>query len=159
MSLSKELEKIAEIYKKPAKNFSFKYSSYPELILAEGFQFSKIASNQSEHTHPRYCYYNCYTVAINNPKREFFYCEGYAMKKELQIPIEHAWLVNSSFEVIEITWDCNEAEYYGFVFQTDWLRNFIENRKLESYSLFADNYLENFLFLNGVPAEAIVTPV
>lgn len=151
MNLRKEMEKLSQLFPKKTR---FKYNSYVDLILSEGTEFTKIYPHKSELMNPKSCYYNCYTVALIDP--EVFYCEGYAMPKDIQIAFEHAWLINKNFEVIEVTWDFSEVEYYGVAFKSDWLQDFIEQRKEENYSIFGGNYLEKMNLLNGLPNDAVV---
>lgn len=65
------------------------------------------------------CYKNATHVMLN--RDDVFYAEGYAINLiDLPIPLEHAWLVDASGNVIDPTWDRAEDHlYFGVVFERD----------------------------------------
>ena len=55
------------------------------------------------------------------------YAEGYAMKAELPIPMQHAWLVDANNKAIDPTWSSvSNNLYFGIVFETDFVLNLLQ---------------------------------
>lgn len=79
------------------------------------------------------------------------------MRQDLPIPLEHAWLVNKNLEVVEVTWENNQGEYYGFVFNTQWLEKLTKSRKSEEYGVMSVDQANQFNYLDGIPKEALLT--
>jgi len=66
---------------------------------------------------PRECYRNAARLAL--AESQLVYCEGYAVA---HFPVEHAWCVDISGQVIEPTWPRRGGEYFGVPIRTVYLR-------------------------------------
>ncbi|CAB4130412.1 hypothetical protein UFOVP119_36 [uncultured Caudovirales phage] len=67
---------------------------------------------------PKDCYRNAAHLAIANPG--YTYCEGYAIRNSLPLPIQHAWVVDGIGRVIDSTWSEPErCQYLGVPFSRD----------------------------------------
>jgi hypothetical protein len=67
------------------------------------------------------CFNNATLYAVG--RDDVWYAEGYAVEPELPLPVPHAWLVNSSGQVIDPTWpDTRDHTYFGVAFETSFLR-------------------------------------
>lgn len=75
------------------------------------------------------------------------YCEGYAVAKNLTIPLSHAWLSADGVEAIDPTWE-DGVEYFGVGFSQDFLLDFQTRTKL--YGVF-----EGLYALRMTPAAAL----
>lgn len=103
------------------------------------------------------CYYNSYesVTCFDVDSDEWFYCEGYAVRGSLGLPLSHAWLVNREGEVIDRTWDWNDADeefaYFGVPFTPDYIRR---NAVLNGYpSPLWSNEMFNVEILEKDPSE------
>lgn len=81
------------------------------------------------------CYYNSYTTltfGYVNPN-EWFYCEGYAVRASLMLPMSHAWLVNNAGEVLDRTWreDDDSDDVYGY-FGVPFRRTYLVKNSLKT---------------------------
>ena len=65
----------------------------------------------------RECYRNAARLAL--AQSQLVYCEGYAVA---HFPVEHAWCVDVSGQVIEPTWPHLGGEYFGVPIRTVYLR-------------------------------------
>lgn len=62
------------------------------------------------------CYKNA--AAYASVREDIFYAEGYAIDPALPIPIEHAWLVDLTGQVVDPTWNGDGAHvYFGVAFK------------------------------------------
>jgi hypothetical protein len=68
------------------------------------------------------CFMNACRLALQS---ELIYCEGYALR---EIPVMHAWCIDSAGKVIDITWDSGDA-YYGVAIKTDFLLDTVQQQK------------------------------
>lgn len=65
---------------------------------------------------PKYCYHNAQTLAARS-RGKLRYVEGYAMRADLGIPMQHAWCIDEQDRVVDPTWiDPEKAEYFGVPF-------------------------------------------
>jgi hypothetical protein len=66
-----------------------------------------------------YCYQNAISFLFKNARRssrKLVYCEGYAIKSDVGIPMMHGWLCDMEGNVIDLTWD-DVTDYWGVPFQ------------------------------------------
>ena len=83
-----------------------------------------------------------------------WYCEGFALGV---IPIHHAWLVDRSGTVLDLTWDePDKATYWGVAFNTSYLRTKVI--ETERWLSLLDNYEQGWPLLRGIDGvqEAVV---
>lgn len=70
---------------------------------------------------PKACFYNARELVIR--AKGLTYCEGYAMRASLPLPIHHAWAVKGE-TVIDPTWsDPEKCEYLGITFDRKYLKH------------------------------------
>ncbi|MEL6439092.1 MAG: hypothetical protein AAFQ80_07560 [Cyanobacteria bacterium J06621_8] len=131
------------------------YNSFEELVLSEGQEMASIPlPNSIEAGLPRNCYFNCRQALNEHP--ELNYCEGYALAIDYVLPVPHAWLVNSSGEALDPTWQ-TPAAYVGVAFDRGWLYSFLSSRNRDYLAVFEANHLENYSLLwQGLPYEALL---
>lgn len=87
-----------------------------ETVLAKQGMVYKVAKEQQlfKHSIKQLCFQNAYIAAMRSSKLQ--YCEGLAIPDiGVQIPLNHAWVLNSKDEVLETTWDEPGLEYLGIV--------------------------------------------
>lgn len=81
------------------------------------------------------CYYNSYMTLANRDvdMSEWFYCEGYAIRASLLLPMSHAWLVNNAGEVLDRTWreDDDSDDVYGY-FGVPFRRTYLVKNSLKT---------------------------
>lgn len=64
----------------------------------------------------RRCYQNAARL-MKTSRLGLRYCEGYAVRPDLAIPIHHAWCLDRDNRVIDVTWrNAAEAHYLGVAF-------------------------------------------
>jgi len=101
--------------------------TYESIVLKYGRAFEAPA-------HPRpkgirkgsnkHCFMNSYRLT----KQGYRYVEGFAIANiGVQFPIQHAWVVDDKDNVIETTWAESGLEYYGIIFD----REFVNKVMLE----------------------------
>lgn len=104
-----------------------------EFLSKHGKQFTPITVPLSG-TYPLgRCYKNA--ALCSGPVKT--YCEGYAVAKNLTIPLSHAWLSTDGVEAIDPTWE-DGVEYFGVGFTQDFLLDFQARTKL--YGVFEGLY-------------------
>lgn len=59
---------------------------------------------------PKDCFRNATVMALENP--DLYYCEGYAFKPSLGIPIHHGWCVTNQGKIVDPTWETPEQCFY-----------------------------------------------
>lgn len=69
------------------------------------------------------CFMNAYK--LSDQYRTLVYCEGYAVPKNIHLPILHAWVVTPCGHVIDNTWREAGAAYYGIPFRQAFVRETI----------------------------------
>jgi hypothetical protein len=70
-----------------------------------------------------YCYQNSISFLFRHARRsskKLVYCEGYAIKSDVGIPMMHGWLCDMHGNVIDLTWD-DVSDYWGVPFQFDFV--------------------------------------
>jgi hypothetical protein len=100
------------------------YLCMEHLILENGAYFvgQKLPKGYKRGT-PKYCYSNSCEALRKYGKKELLYVEGFV---QAIIPIQHAWNIDSSNQVIELTLKDNDmhplngTEYFGIVFTTEY---------------------------------------
>lgn len=71
----------------------------------------------------RNCFANALAYAVD--RSDVYYVEGYAVDRQLGIPMEHAWLVDNRGSVIDPTWDDpEENDYFGIAFKREFVVKF-----------------------------------
>jgi hypothetical protein len=64
----------------------------------------------------RNCFGNALAYAVD--RGDVYYVEGYALDRQLGMPMQHAWLVDDRGSVIDPTWDDpEENDYFGIAFK------------------------------------------
>lgn len=114
-------------YIKQLKLINPKGSGYYNFLLSKGDKYSsddilkngKLAEEYCIRIISKACFYNAQQLAVFS-KGEFEYCEGYAISKNLGIPIEHAWNVKDG-KIIDISWK-NGIEYFGVRIPYEWIK-------------------------------------
>lgn len=90
------------------------------LRYGQGFRSSGVKPAWLRPGRKRDCFNNAATVA--HARSDVFYTEGYALEPRLPIPIQHAWLVDASGEVIDPTWEnAKDNVYFGIAFDRDFV--------------------------------------
>jgi len=93
--------------------------TYESIVLKHGRAFQAPA-------HPRpkgirkgrnkLCYMNSYHLT----EQSYRYVEGFAIANiSVQIPLQHAWVIDERDNVIETTWPESGLEYYGIIFDRE----------------------------------------
>ena len=156
------LKEYAELKRKTNnKKLNYKYNNYTDLVLENGRSMPLIELPPRDIIRGtiKGCYFNC--LKILEKRNDLNYCEGYGLVKDLSLPFTHAWLCDIDGNALAPTWD-DGIEYYGVVFNNDWVKDFLfrrlSNTKTENcLSLLKSNYLEKFSFLkDGFPDSAII---
>lgn len=84
-----------------------------EILACYGQPFTTVAACPPEQRGPLGdCFANASRLALLN---DLAYCEGYAVRGNLSLPLHHAWCVNDRGTVIDPTWD-DGGHYFGTVF-------------------------------------------
>lgn len=77
----------------------------------------------------RACFNNETAYAIS--RDDVFYAEGYAIEPGLPIPVQHAWLVDASGEVLDPTWDdTRDHVYFGIAFKRSFVAETLARNKI-----------------------------
>jgi hypothetical protein len=108
----------------------FYYTSQEDFILKNGISFTKIKSTlpkSLEYEKMGECFRNAAIIAMEGKK--YIYCEGLAISKKVGFPVNHAWLINKKFEVIDNTWN-DGIEYFGIPFTREFLIQFLLKYKM-----------------------------
>ncbi len=154
--LQEFLKKEAEFIKKNHPQPNWKYSSFEELVLDIGMEMLPIAlTSNIKPAKPKSCYFNC--LEIIKKRLNFIYCEGYAIRKEVSLPLRHAWLLPPNKKAaLDPTWVPAGIEYIGVPFNNKWVQSFWKLRNQKNpgdyLSIFEENFLENSSFLkDGLP--------
>lgn len=94
----------------------FYYSCSEDVVLQYGKEFipTPLQKPYVKDT-PKYCFFNSYKLALEYPS--LLYVEGFAMIRNLPIPIHHAWCIdkNDPYKVIDVTADLES--YIGIPFK------------------------------------------
>ncbi len=75
---------------------------------------------------------NCFSNATNAAvkRSDVFYAEGYVLEPELQIPVQHAWLLDASGAVVDPTYaDTTDHANFGIAFRRDFVVDILTNTK------------------------------
>jgi hypothetical protein len=71
---------------------------------------------------PKACFYNARRLVLAAKGLE--YCEGYALRAKVPLPIHHAWAVKGGETVIDPTWsEPEDCEYLGITFDRKYLEH------------------------------------
>ncbi len=156
-TLKQFLEDNAALFKHSNKNSNYKYKSFYELVLELGQEMKPATTSEEFTGQPKNCYGNCQTLAFLEP--ELTYCEGFAISNTTDLPVSHAWLLDQSGTVIEVTWQEPGRAYIGIPFSNKFTKSILKERKERQrsnyLSLIECNYLEQYSFLKeGIPESA-----
>jgi hypothetical protein len=92
------------------------------------------------------CFKNAALVALRG---QMTYVEGYAVLKNLMLPMLHAWLVDDKGQIIDVTWDKPwECQYLGIAFEQDVLRR--ELLRNEVYGILSAGDMVNLDLLRKI---------
>lgn len=156
LDLKRMLQERADLMKTiHSKNAEWKYRGFEELVLDCGREMKPIpVPKYIQCGVPKQCYFNC--IELIKEHQDLTYVEGYALDADISFPVAHAWLMNPQEQAIDPTWKSAGLCYIGVPFPTQWVLDFLEDRKqrgrTDYLSLFESNYLEEFSFLKqGVP--------
>ncbi len=157
-TLKQLLRKCSEVMQNTGKNSKYKYRTFYELVLELGQEMKPAITSKELRGEPKNCYGNCQTLAFIEP--ELTYCEGFALSNSIDFPVSHAWLLDQSGKVVEVTWEEPGRAYLGITFSTAFVKSILkkrEEREKSNYlSLMESNHLENYSFLKyGIPSEAL----
>jgi hypothetical protein len=88
------------------------------------------------------CYSNAYRLS---QKHGLQYVEGLAFPDFMNIPIEHAWCVDSDGNVIDNTWKIPGTVYYGIPFEDDFIsRVFAETETFGVIKLYSETFRNKY---------------
>jgi hypothetical protein len=100
------------------------------------------------------CFYNAAVTACINNKHDLTYCEGYAIRQGLPLPIHHAWLMTPDNRVIDVTWnDATECEYLGLKIEDARLRRWL--LKCKTYGILDTGRGLNIPFMREVDPDLV----
>jgi hypothetical protein len=95
------------------------------------------------------CFSNAGRLALSHSN--LTYCEGYACRDGLLIPIHHAWCLDDKDRVVDITWlDPESCSYIGVLFSHQELR--LEILKNEFWGLLDAGRGPNVEFIKRIDA-------
>ena len=109
-----------------------KFVGMPGLILYYGKSFVKISQNSCFMGNKKECFKNAYQLSFT---KNLTYCEGYAVSKILNFPVEHAWCIDNDNNVIDPTWN-DGIEYFGIPFSMEFIIN--QALKTSVYGVFGN---------------------
>jgi hypothetical protein len=130
------------------------YKSSYRLVLDHGRPFSDRIIPSPFRAKPRQCYQNCFKPLWR--RKDWYYCEGYAIDDDLNLAIAHAWLVNDNGQVIDPTWndDSKGATYFGVVLQREYVFEIAKTTK--SYGILENYDMNEYkLMIEGFPPNAL----
>jgi hypothetical protein len=97
----------------------------------------------------RGCFRNAALLVLHDFTDRLTYCEGYAMRAGLPIPVLHAWVVTPEGTVIDPTWREHPGDSYAYLgvpFRTEYLMRCLAANQV--YGLI-DRYETGFPLLTG----------
>lgn len=101
--------------------------TYESIVLKYGRAFEAPAHPRPEGIRKgrdKRCFMNSYRLT----EQGYHYVEGFAIPNiSVAIPVQHAWVVDDNDNVIETTWPESGLEYYGIIFD----REFVDKVMLE----------------------------
>lgn len=101
--------------------------------LAKTRRKTHLASCLLQRGEPKQCFYNASIRAMRHGLR---YVEGYATSI---IPVHHAWVLDASGKVLEVTWDKPGSAYFGIEFDP---KHVIDWKRKSSDSILFNNHME-----------------
>lgn len=150
--LTNVLSTIAEFASSNSGKKNLAYSSTEDMVLKEGRNFNPAPKPDNiKQGEPKQCYKNASDLALKDSN--LTYVEGYAlMSSDIDLPIAHAWVVDSEGNVIDNTWKDEGRSYLGIPLKT----KFLTEQLIESgvYGLISGS--ENNRWIEkGLPKDAI----
>lgn len=95
--------------------------TYESIVLNYGRAFEAPAHPRPKGVRKgrnKLCFMNSYRLT----EQGYRYVEGFAIANiGIQFPIQHAWVVDDNDNVVETTWAESGVEYYGIVFDKDFI--------------------------------------
>ena len=91
------------------------------------------------------CFKNAFLL-VSEFRNELLYAEGYAHKKDSQMPILHAWAVTAKGEFIDPTWP-DGTDYFGVPFDYEYVNRIAFGAKL--FTGVIDNLRDKWPLLTG----------
>ncbi len=109
--LAKQRDLMSGQMKDPTQ---FHYQGISDFILREGQFFEpRLVPSRSEYLEIGHCYKNAFWTAL---QEGFVYVEGYAFLAFHDLPMLHAWNLDSDGLVVDRTWNPHGRVYFGVVF-------------------------------------------
>ena len=119
-ALREHLKMLADFKKKNGVGSSLLYCGNEDLVLQHGVEFERAAKRpRGVRLGPKKrCFGNCADLVMSNPD-DFLYVEGFGLGI---IPTMHAWVIDRSGNVYDLTWrNVEHAAYIGIPFKTNFL--------------------------------------
>ncbi|MEB3219955.1 MAG: hypothetical protein VKN72_27500 [Nostocales cyanobacterium 94392] len=130
------------------------YKSTYRLVLDHGKPYCDRITPSPFRGKVKQCYKNCFEPLWK--RKDWYYCEGYAIDDDLNLAIAHAWLINDAGQVIDPTWRDNisGAVYFGVAFENEYVFEIAKITKC--YGILENDYLNGHkLMTQGFPAHAL----
>jgi hypothetical protein len=98
----------------------YKHPSFEAFVLEYGQHLPKIAARPARMTLGKLgiCYHNAFTRQEHD---RYYYTEGYCYPQNVPMPVLHAWITDSTGAVIEVTYKEPALDYFGIVFQPEFV--------------------------------------
>jgi hypothetical protein len=144
----------ADLIDKLSRTHNLLYKSTYRLVLDYGKPFNNRLIPSPFRGKIKQCYQNCFDPLWR--RKDWYYCEGYAIDDDLNLAIAHAWLINDNGQVIDPTWKDNAsgATYFGVVFQHEYVFEIAKITKC--YGILENDYLNSHkLMIEGFPSYAL----
>lgn len=145
IDIKEHIEKIVSLHSKI--NFP---SLLERFVLRNGKVFDKVLSEAEykklgiKRRKSKECFKNSTDLALYNDS--LTYVEGYAIREDLGLLIQHAWVIDDKENVIDTTWnDPEDCIYMGVPFDREILRK--ETFDNGYYGLFTGEVMVNVDFL------------
>jgi len=141
MNVREALRNRADLFEKIGH-----YSLLERIVLKHGKDGAAF-KHQLGKGEVRACFMNATHLVIAD--RHLRYCEGFAMKETLALPLQHAWVLDGMDNVIDTTWDYEPGTtYLGIVFSHKQLCDLMRHQKV--YGLFDTGIMLNVPLLETI---------
>jgi len=113
-----------------------RFKSQEQFVLEFGRHWEPMPlPDEFEAMEPKQCFGNAFNLVLAN--RDLTYVEGYGISNSVPIPIQHAWAVDKSGNVVDPTWaNPEERSYFGIPFKFDFVRDTVIEK--ETYGVIDD---------------------
>lgn len=143
--VKKQIEQMVEMYAK---------IGFPSLlhrfVLRNGKEFENVLMEREYNRkglvrgRAKECYSNATNIALY--RKEFTYVEGFAIREDLGLLIDHAWVIDKKGNVIDTTWnDPEDCHYMGVPIPYDELLSHITQKRY--YGMFSNGVMINIDYL------------